>query len=445
MLASPAMTLARLLGLATCALALAASPARAAPPDEEAPALDDDFGPLVEIERIVVKGNSRTAERLVLRALLVHEGDRLRTGDPRLMATRFRVLGLGYFRDVRLRLDKGSRRGAIILTIEVVERGTATLNRVFLGNSEITPVWLGLDVGDANLLGTGVAVGLAFVWASEQELPRGNEQLGFRLRVADPSLLGLPLGARAGFLHADASEPVAGEARGYRRTGGTAGLTFELSPVTVVSLDGRVEDVRADDLPPPALLAGGSLVTTVAAGFELDTRRDPILPDRGDRLALAVETGFGDYPHVRLLARWQHFRKLGGRHVGSLQLAGGVIAGDAPLFDRFHVGDLNPFLPPRALDLVVSDRPSPDLLGSGMDEVSYGRLYGGVTLEYAYQLFRSGRAVYGGDLFAAVGVFALGETDDARADLTFNAGLRLDTLIGIFELSLGNALGRIPF
>ena len=30
-------------------------------------------------------------------------------------------------------------------------------------------------------------------------------------------------------------------------------------------------------------------------------------------------------------------------------------------------------------------------------------------------------------------------------DLTLNAGLRLDTYIGVFSLSIGNALGRIPF
>ncbi len=30
-------------------------------------------------------------------------------------------------------------------------------------------------------------------------------------------------------------------------------------------------------------------------------------------------------------------------------------------------------------------------------------------------------------------------------DLTLDAGLRLDTRIGIFRFSIGNALGRIPF
>ena len=51
-----------------------------------------------------------------------------------------------------------------------------------------------------------------------------------------------------------------------------------------------------------------------------------------------------------------------------------------------------------------------------------------------------------GDLFIRVGAYALGSRVpfSAPVDLTFNLGLRLDTFIGVFELSLGNALGRLP-
>jgi hypothetical protein len=73
-------------------------------------------------------------------------------------------------------------------------------------------------------------------------------------------------------------------------------------------------------------------------------------------------------------------------------------------------------------------------------------------VEYAYRLFRTNRRIYGGDLFAGVGLVSLaplgehaGEGDGLALDLMFNAGMRLDTEIGVFELSLGNALGRIPF
>src|SRR5205823_5951738 len=107
--------------------------------------------------------------------------------------SRFRVLGLGYFADVQLRLDKGSERGKVVLTVEVVERGTFILNRVWFGNSEATPVWLGIDLGDQNVFGTGIGVSGAFVWADRADLSGARDQYALRLRYDDPSVLGYPI------------------------------------------------------------------------------------------------------------------------------------------------------------------------------------------------------------------------------------------------------------
>ena len=79
-----------------------------------------------------------------------------------------------------------------------------------------------------------------------------------------------------------------------------------------------------------------------------------------------------------------------------------------------------------------------------------------VLVEYAVPLWRRHGFFYRGDAFAAFGAFALASVDDLRvrdvapgkaipADLTADLGLRLDTFVGIFTLSVANALGRIPF
>jgi hypothetical protein len=75
--------------------------------------------------------------------------------------------------------------------------------------------------------------------------------------------------------------------------------------------------------------------------------------------------------------------------------------------------------------------------------------------EYAVPLWRRGGFLYRGDAFAAFGVFGLGSIDDLRLrdtsvrqalpiDLTADLGLRMDTYIGIFTLSVANGLGRLP-
>jgi outer membrane protein assembly factor BamA len=430
---------------------------------------DDDpsFGPVVVIERIDVIGNSSTAEKLVRRTLLFQEGETLRSGDPRFRKSRFRVLALGYFVDVQLHLTRGSQRGSVIVTVEVVERGTFTINRIYLGTSEATPIWAGLDLGDTNLFGTGVGVGAAFVWADQAEIEGARTQAAARIRVGDPSPFGWPVGFHASALWQRASEPfrVMGDASDgspdnfrafdYTRRGATAGVSIDLSGLSSVILDGRIEWVDADlgGVGAIDLVDGESKVVTIALGFERDTRADPILPYSGDRTAIVVEHGAwlgGDYDHLRARAQYERWFPIAGiRHVLSIHVGGGVIFGDAPRFDRFYLGDFDPLLAPRALDLVLSTRPPPDLLGAGVPRDLYGDVVGVAGVEYSYRLFRGNRRIYGGDLFLGVGLVTLrslrGEEDSLPLDLTFNAGLKLDTEIGVFELSLGNALGRIPF
>jgi hypothetical protein len=80
---------------------------------------------------------------------------------------------------------------------------------------------------------------------------------------------------------------------------------------------------------------------------------------------------------------------------------------------------------------------------------------GRAVIEYAVPLWRRGRFAYRGDAFAAFGVFGLADLEDLVArdsdlrqstssDLTGDLGVRLDTNIGVFTLSIANALGRLP-
>ena len=181
---------------------------------------------------------------------------------------------------------------------------------------------------------------------------------------------------------------------------------------------------------------------------------------RGTRLALALELSAGligsSYVFAKLTGLGQRWFRLRRDQVISLQLFVGAVFGAAPLFDRFHIGDLNALVAPRALGLTFSTLPSRNLLRDGIQRHRYGELAARVLVEYAYPLFRGRRYVYGGDLFVNAGLFVLADNEDLRSrsgplwcslpmDLTFDLGLRLDTLIGVFNLSLANALGRLPF
>jgi outer membrane protein insertion porin family len=444
---------------------------------------DPSFGPVLVIEAVEIRGNVSTAERIIRRALPIAPGDALRAGDPRLRQARFKVLALGYFRSVELSLRRGTVRGQVILTVEVVERGTVILDALYFGTSVATPWWAGLELTERNVLGSGLSLGGGVVHAARGDIEGHDDQWAVELRLADPSILGTRAGAHGSLLYVDASEPyrVAGQpsdgatgnfrAFSYRRIRGTAGGGVNLTPLTRLSAGGRVDVIDADLPADPVrtypdgrvvelelgLRPERSYVTALQLGLDRDTRADPALPFNGHRVVVVGELGTmwlgGSYTFGTALARYQQWWPLRTvHHVISVHLTGGVVVGDAPLYDLIHVSDLNRLLTPRALGgMVVSTTPSHDLLGADTADLTYGRVGGSAAVQYSYRLFRHRKHVYGGDLFVGAGLWGLGGGKDAQGsdrglpiDLLIDFGLRLDTEIGIFELTFANALGRVP-
>ena len=460
------------------------------PPAEVAPAElhdENEFGPLIQIEAIEVTGNTATQAELIRRTLPLAVGDVLHASDKRLRVARFKVLALGFFKDVTLAMRKGTERGQVILEVRVVERGTVVLNKLWFGTSNISPYWLGADVGERNLLGLGIGVGAAFIYAAHGDVADMRNQWATELRANDPSLLGTRWGASASatLVHGSEAYRVSGDPQDvqpkdqrafpYRRFGARANITYDLSALTRLSGGLRAEAINADLPTAPTLVRpdgrtsaidlhlepGDSRIITASFGFDRDTRPDPILPHAGGHIAFGAELGTsllgGSYEYATLFGRYEHYWPLAsGKHVIGLKLAGGVVIGGAPQFDRIHIGDVDRMLTPRALGLVLSTAAPLDILGTRADKPAYGDLGGIATLEYAFELFRGKgkNRVYGGDLFFGAGVWGLGEQSDLRArdaglyhaiplDLYMDAGIRIDTDIGVFEVTLANALGRL--
>ena len=467
-------------------------------PDSDAPANPqfdtppaqptDEFGPLLQIEEIVVSGNTATQSELIYRALPIQVGDVLRASDKRLRVARFKVLALGFFRDVTLAMNKGTKRGSVILQVHVIERGTIVLNRLWFGTTSISPYWLGADLGERNLLGLGVGFGGGFIYAAGDRAVAGaRDQWAGELRGADPSILGSRWGANASLTLVHGSEiyRVAGEtgtpdnddlrAFPYRRFGGRVGATYDVSALTRLSGGLRFEEITAELPVAPTqrlddgrsvaldlhLDPGTSRVFTMSFGFDRDTRPDPILPHSGDHIALGAEVGtvlFGaDYQVATLFGRYEKYWPLfDEKHAVGIKATGGVVIGDAPRFDRIHVADVDRMLTPRALGLVLSSAAPLDILGTRAGKPLYGELGGSVSAEYAMQLFRGKgkKRVYGGDLFFGAGLWGLGESATLRVrdtsvwnslpiDLYADVGLRVDTDYGVFEFTFANALGRL--
>lgn len=446
----------------------------------------DEQSPIYVIEAIQIEGNDKTRDHVILDALLVAAGERLSVDDPRFELSRFRLLATGYFSSVRLRLRKGSARGKAILVVRVRERGTIVLTDLFFGASESTTAWGGLGLAENNFLGHGLTVGGAFVIGADPDVDRGAVQQAYRLGLSAERLGSTSLSLAVTLLFLDgsdffrragsewSSDPRDFLSIRYQRIGGSAGLGLDLGRSVRLFLDYRGEYLHAE-VPPGSVRTlpdgsstpidfeikdGQSVLSLLQSTLEWDTRSDPVLPHRGSLLSISADfsstiLGSG-YDYFKLSGLFKHYFYLSWGHILSMQLFGGVVFGEAPFFERFFIGDLNDLLPSRALGLNFSTQPSRDFFGTAIDAKRYEEFAARVALEYIVPWFRGGRFFYNGDFFFNVGVLMLNSREAWRVrdrslsesvpiDLTLDTGLRLDTAIGVFRLSIGNALGRIPF
>jgi outer membrane protein insertion porin family len=476
----------------------AAAPGAAAAPSAPCtPCRDPDAAdrtPLVyTLEGIEVRGNTKTSTRVVLRYVPFEPGDAVNVDAPALELARFRLLGTGFFRSVDFSLKKGSQRGQVILVIDLVERPTIVINDISLGlsadadnegNKRPLTAYAGLDVAETNLAGSGITLGAAAAVA--------QSQYALRVRFLDPAFLGSSWMVSGTLLYNDArdffglaqkrdSNPNQNTALsdyavvGYTRFGGAVGVGRDLSLATQLWVNYRLESIEAN-VPQQAshvrgfvrepidfdIVPGRSVLSTIGGSLQHDTRDHPFLPTRGWLVNLAAELALSpalvDYNYQRIdlsVSRWWRLPWKG--HVVSLNLFGGAIAGDAPFFEQYYVGDFSDFLPDRVLDLNFDRRPPPNFFGTEIAEVRYGKYALKLGGEYRIPLYRGRRSIYGIDLFGSAGIYSVaGErdlTDPPSAysglarvpvDITGNVGFRMDTSAGGFVFAFSNVLGFIP-
>jgi outer membrane protein insertion porin family len=444
---------------------------------------DPSFDPSYTIERIEVRGNAKTETALILRETGLHAGDVVSANDPRVALARLRLLALGFFLDVHLSLSKAQARGHAILNVEVEERGTVILDELYLGTSQATTLWGGLAATERNLLGRGIALGAGFVASTRPQVEGAQPGLAAALHLAGPPaffpgrlvLQANVIAARGSELYrvqgdSHSADPDDFIATRMRRMGGTFEAGRALSRRLFLNVEVRFESIRAE-LPllvPPAgpepiafgIHPGKSHIGSLAFTLDFDTRSDPVLPRGGNHVVLSVE-GASDsvgssYGFLKGAIQSSSYLPVRWGHVIGLHAFAGAIWGEAPYFDRFFVGDFNQLLPPRALGLNFSTQPSRDFLGTGIASHRYDNLAARALVEYAIPIWRRHGLLYRGDAFAAFGIFAMSNPSDLKdrsipfsralaTDLTADLGLRLDTYVGIFTLSIGNAIGRIPF
>src|SRR5262249_19059017 len=136
-------------------------------------------GPRTYIERINIRGNTRTRDYVIRREFDIVEGDPYN----RALVDRAerRIKNLGYFKTVKITNEPGSAPDRIVINCDVEEQSTGEFS--FAGGYSTSDGVIGeISLGERNLMGTGVL--------GKISVQCGQRARGFDLSFVEPYLFG---------------------------------------------------------------------------------------------------------------------------------------------------------------------------------------------------------------------------------------------------------------
>jgi outer membrane protein insertion porin family len=143
-----------------------------------------DQGKRVYVERIQIRGNTKTRDDVIRREFDFGEGD----AYNRALVDRAerRLKALGYFKSVKITSEPGSAPDRLILDVDVQEQDTGDFS-ISGGYSNVTGMMAEVTISDRNLLGTGYTGKISVTYGQYTE--------GFDAAFSDPYFLGQRMSA----------------------------------------------------------------------------------------------------------------------------------------------------------------------------------------------------------------------------------------------------------
>jgi len=330
------------------------------------------------IEKIEIRGNAKTKDRVIRRELAVSPGE---TFDMvRVKLSKARLEGLQYFEKVDLKpepTDIAPNRKNLIVGVEEKSTGNIALGAGF-NSIENLMGFVDVSQGNFDLFNPPTFTGGG--QKARLHLALGTQQRDVAVTFIEPWFLDRKLSLGVELYHRWLDYESVNNLYTETRTGGRLSLTkalwrdsligsvsYTLEDIGILldpSLHGPEKILVSDPYtgrPVPTILAanapqallaenGHSLLSRVGASLAYDTRNSVLLPDKGQRTELFGEvTGgpFGgdkSYYKLELRNAW-YLRGLAKGHVLELTAQAGVATAfgntqDVPFYDRYYLGGL---------------------------------------------------------------------------------------------------------
>jgi outer membrane protein insertion porin family len=309
-------------------------------------------GPIVYFERIEVRGNTKTRDKVIRREMQIAEGHTF--SETKLETSKKLITALGYFERVDVSTEEGSAPDRINVYVEVGERATGTF-QVGAGFSSIENFILTAQIQQANLFGNGQSLAL-------QAQVSGLRQL-INIRFFEPYFFDSDFSSAIDLydqlrVYPDFAQRTRGGAftLGYPLTRPPylrVSLTYtgeldRVSTANTTTLFGTSSAISIFQRLPLRNLFTDGFTSSLRPAITLDTRDNRLFPTSGLYLQgsaeLATPVLGSENEFLRYRATGQFFYPLGEGFVVKLNTELGVVtsprAEGVPIFARFFLGGI---------------------------------------------------------------------------------------------------------
>lgn len=301
------------------------------------------------IEKIEIRGNNKTKDRVIRRELAVAPGETFDMVKVKL--SKRRLEGLQYFEKIETRPEATDVPDRKNLVIDVEEKSTGNFT-VGAGFSSVDSLVGYIDVSQGNF---DIANPPSFTGGGQKarvHLALGTRRRDIVVTFIEPWFLDRKLSLGIDAYHRWLDYVSLNDLYNETRTGAKLSLTKALgSDFLIGSVYYNLESIGIEDVEwyaPPDILAqeGTSLLSRIGGTLAYDTRNNSLMPDRGQRTELFAElTGAGgdqSFYKVELRTSW-YFKGFAKGHI--IELIGRVGSGDVfgntasiPFYDRYYLG-----------------------------------------------------------------------------------------------------------
>ncbi|HEY5943859.1 MAG TPA: outer membrane protein assembly factor BamA [Kofleriaceae bacterium] len=300
-------------------------------------------------ERINIRGNSKTRDKVIRREMKISEGELF--NNTNLEVSKRRIMALGFFENVVISTKRGSSDEFVEVNVEVSERPTGTF-QIGAGFSSVENFIAQAQISQNNLFGRGQTLALQAQLSSLRQL--------FLLRFVEPYFLDTQwtfafdlYNQSRGFgsFYRNASGgtltwgyPLSYEARAF--------LTYKLEDVSITTGSGGIASLGAVSAPiastQVANLFRGGVTSSVRASLSWDSRNNRLFPTAGWYHSIFAEYASQYTGSENKFVRWggfaRHYRPLWGPFVLKINAELGVTTSTDPLgvpiSERYLVGGI---------------------------------------------------------------------------------------------------------